>query len=55
MKRMNLDNLVSQYNQLILIIEQLKNKIKDLKKMNKKLFNDCKEMKRIIYIMADTD
>tara|TARA_R100000654_G_scaffold13050_4_gene28430 strand:- start:5325 stop:5456 length:132 start_codon:yes stop_codon:yes gene_type:complete len=35
MKRMNLDNLVSQYNQLILINEQLKNKIKDLKKMKK--------------------
>jgi len=32
---MNLDNLVSQYNQLILINEQLKNKIKDLKKMKK--------------------
>ena len=55
MKKIDLDNLVSQYNQLILINEQLKNKVKDLKKMNKKLFNDCKEMKRIIYIMADTD
>lgn len=55
MKKIDLDNLVSQYNQLLLINEQLKNKVKDLKKINKKLFNDCKEMKRIIYIMADTD
>ena len=55
MTKINLENLISEYNNLLLINDQLKNKVKNLKKTNKKLFNDCKEMKRIIYIMADTD
>jgi hypothetical protein len=54
-ERMDLDHLVNNYNILLIENDLLKKSVKDLEKNNKKLFKDCKEMKRIIYIMADTD
>ena len=54
-EKMDLHTLVNNYNILLIENDILKKSVKDLEKNNKKLFKDCTEMKRIIYIMADTD
>ena len=54
-KKMDLNTLVNNYNILLINNDLLKKTVKNLRKRNKKLFTDSKEMKRIIYIMADTD
>ena len=53
--KMTIDQLVSEYNLLLLQKKQLSNDIEKLEKKIKKLEIDNAEMKRIIYIMADTD
>ena len=54
-KKMDLNTLVNNYNILLINNDLLKKTVKNLRKRNKKLFINSKEMKRIIYIMADTD
>lgn len=54
-EKMDLNTLVNNYNILLINNDLLKKTVKNLRKRNKKLFTDSKEMKRIIYIMADTD
>ena len=50
-----LDQLVTNHNYYLLENGNLKNDIKRLESKIKKLTNKNKEMKRIIYVMADTD
>jgi hypothetical protein len=54
-EQMDLNTLVNNYNILLFENDSLKKNLDDLVKKNRNLLTDCKEMKRIIYIMADTD
>jgi len=53
--KMTIDELVMEYNFVLLKTGELENKLKKQDKNLRKLRKDNKEMKRIIYIMADTD
>ena len=53
--KMTIDELVMEYNFSLLKNGELENKIKKQDKKLKILRSENKEMKRVIYIMADTD
>ena len=53
--KMTIDQLVMEYNFSLLKNGELENKIKKQDKKLKILRSENKEMKRVIYIMADTD
>tara|TARA_R110002020_G_scaffold141390_1_gene313065 strand:+ start:76 stop:528 length:453 start_codon:yes stop_codon:yes gene_type:complete len=53
--KMSIDDLVKEYNFLLLKNGELQNKLVNQDKKLKLVRSENKEMKRIIYIMADTD
>jgi hypothetical protein len=50
-----LEQLVVEHNFYLMKCESYKNRLENLENKYRKLLSDNKEMKRVIYIMADTD